>query len=211
MYTVVAYQVASTINIKVSKQQLPWQLLFQDSDELYYSSSKNKFIYIFHYGMVSFFNMTTSEIDVVLKQNTEATNRDNTSLSLVMIDIDDFKSINDTYGHASGDESIKHAANMIKGLSRHQDLVARYGGEEFIILMPNTVANDAYKLTERIRIALESATLASNENHLNFTISAGVAEIDSHTFNLKEAMDSADKALYKAKNSGRNQSQLAGE
>ena len=101
--------------------------------------------------------------------------------------------------------------NIIKGLSRQQDLVARYGGEEFIILMPNTVVNDAYKLTERIRIALESATLASNENHLNFTISAGVAEIDSHTFNLKEAMDSADKALYKAKNHGRNQSQLAGE
>ncbi|WP_143323487.1 diguanylate cyclase [Cognaticolwellia aestuarii] len=131
--------------------------------------------------------------------------------SVAIIDIDLFKKINDTYGHASGDESIKHAANMIKGLSRHQDLVARYGGEEFIILMPNTVANDAYKLTERIRIALESATLANNKNHLNFTISAGVAEIDSQTFNLKEAMDSADKALYKAKNNGRNQSQLAGE
>ena len=131
--------------------------------------------------------------------------------SVAIIGIDHFKNINDTFGHASGDESIKHAANIIKGLSRQQDLVARYGGEEFIILMPNTVVNDAYKLTERIRIALESTTLASNENHLNFTISAGVAEIDSHTFNLKEAMDSADKALYKAKNHGRNQSQLAGE
>jgi uncharacterized Rmd1/YagE family protein len=68
MYTVVAYQVANTINIKASKQQLQWQLLFQDSDELYYTSSQNKFVYIFHYGMVSFFNMNTSEIVVTLEQ-----------------------------------------------------------------------------------------------------------------------------------------------
>lgn len=66
MYTVVAYQVASAINIKTSKQQLPWQLLFQDSDELYYKSSDQKFIYIFQYGMVSFFNMTDAEIKTVL-------------------------------------------------------------------------------------------------------------------------------------------------
>ncbi|KJD37001.1 hypothetical protein PW52_00650 [Tamlana sedimentorum] len=68
MYTVVAYQVASAINIKSSKQQLPWQLLFQDSDELYYTSSPNKFIYIFQYGMVSFFNMTSTEINHALQK-----------------------------------------------------------------------------------------------------------------------------------------------
>jgi uncharacterized Rmd1/YagE family protein len=68
MYTVVAYNVANTINIKTSKQQLQWQLLFQDSDELFYTSSKNKFVYIFHYGMVSFFNMTNDEIDEVFEQ-----------------------------------------------------------------------------------------------------------------------------------------------
>ena len=66
MYTVVAYQVASAINIKTSKQQLPWQLLFQDSDELYYKSSEQKFVYIFQYGMVSFFNMSETEIEAVL-------------------------------------------------------------------------------------------------------------------------------------------------
>ncbi|TJY37852.1 RMD1 family protein [Pontimicrobium aquaticum] len=68
MYPVVAYHVANTINIKASKQQLQLQLLFQDSDELFYSSSKDKFVYIFHYGMVSFFNMTNNEIDAILKQ-----------------------------------------------------------------------------------------------------------------------------------------------
>jgi len=68
MYKVVAYQVANTIQIKASKQQLQWQLLFQDSDELYYKSSENKFIYIFHYGMVSFFNMNASEIASVLEE-----------------------------------------------------------------------------------------------------------------------------------------------
>ncbi|MBO6880637.1 RMD1 family protein [Winogradskyella sp.] len=67
MFTVVAYQVANTINIKASKQQLQWQLLFQDSDELFFSSSKNKFIYLFHYGMVSFFNLSSDERDAALK------------------------------------------------------------------------------------------------------------------------------------------------
>lgn len=68
MYTVVAYHVANTINIKECKQQLQWQLLFQDSDELFYTSSKDKFVYIFHYGMMSFFNMTKVEIDTTLTQ-----------------------------------------------------------------------------------------------------------------------------------------------
>lgn len=68
MYTTIAYQVARTINIKTSSQQLQWQLLFKDSDELFYSSSKDKYIYIFHYGMVSFFNMTNDEINEVLDQ-----------------------------------------------------------------------------------------------------------------------------------------------
>lgn len=68
MYTTVAYQVARTINIKISRQQLQWQLLFKDSDELFYSSSKDKYIYIFHYGMVSFFNMTNDERNEVLEQ-----------------------------------------------------------------------------------------------------------------------------------------------
>jgi uncharacterized Rmd1/YagE family protein len=67
MYTVVAFQVAKTIHIKTCKQQLSWQLLFQDSDELFYKSSTKKFIYIFHYGMVCFFNMTKTEIDIILQ------------------------------------------------------------------------------------------------------------------------------------------------
>lgn len=67
MFTVVAYQVANTINIKASKQQLPWQLLFQDSDELFFLSSKDKFVYVFHYGMVSFFNLSADERDAALK------------------------------------------------------------------------------------------------------------------------------------------------
>ena len=68
MFTVVAYQVANTINIKASKQQLPWQLLFQDSDELFFLSSKYKFVYVFHYGMVSFFNLSADERDAALKE-----------------------------------------------------------------------------------------------------------------------------------------------
>ncbi|WP_242091894.1 RMD1 family protein [Aestuariivivens sediminicola] len=68
MYPVVAYQLASAINLKACRQQLSWRLLFQDSDELYYTPSTNKYIYIFQYGMVSFFNMSESEIETVIEQ-----------------------------------------------------------------------------------------------------------------------------------------------
>lgn len=131
--------------------------------------------------------------------------------SIAIIDIDHFKKINDTYGHVAGDKSITHVAEVVNTKSRHQDVVARYGGEEFIMLMPNTTENDAYKLTELIRIELENATIQVDQDILSFTISVGITEIDAQTASLQGAINQADKALYKAKNNGRNQSQLFSE
>ncbi|WP_426359851.1 sensor domain-containing diguanylate cyclase [Pseudocolwellia sp. HL-MZ19] len=128
--------------------------------------------------------------------------------SIVIIDIDLFKKINDTYGHASGDQAIKQAAEVIRGKSRAQDVLARYGGEEFIILMPSTSVHDAFKLSERIRIELENTIFKVDKNEFSFTISAGISGVDFKQPDIQETINRADKALYKAKNNGRNQSQF---
>ncbi|MDO6514597.1 MULTISPECIES: diguanylate cyclase [unclassified Neptuniibacter] len=132
--------------------------------------------------------------------------------SIAIIDIDHFKKINDTYGHALGDKAIKSVANMIKGQCRNEDILARYGGEEFVILMPGTSLKESYNVVERIRKALENSSITIDKNQLiNFTISVGVAEINLDKPNLQNTIDQADKALYRAKDNGRNQSQLFAE
>ena len=130
-------------------------------------------------------------------------------LSLAILDIDFFKNINDTYGHGLGDQVIVRVADVLRQQCRHQDIVARYGGEEFVILMPNTTREKAHVLAERIRKTLEKASVQVDQHQLvNFTLSVGIAEVDPKAVDLQAAIDQADKALYKAKNSGRNQSQL---
>ena len=129
--------------------------------------------------------------------------------SIAIFDIDHFKNINDTYGHTFGDKAIKCVAELIRLESRQEDILARYGGEEFIVLMPNTSLDDAYVLTERIRQMLEETKIKVNQNEIiNITISAGIAEVNSMSPNLQQTIDCADKALYQSKNNGRNQTQL---
>jgi len=130
-------------------------------------------------------------------------------LSLAILDIDFFKNINDTYGHSLGDQVIVRVADVLRAQCRLQDIVARYGGEEFVILMPNTTREKAHVLAERIRTTLAHTSVQVDQNQLvNFTLSVGISEVDAKTADLQAAINQADKALYKAKNSGRNQSQL---
>ncbi|MDO6563617.1 diguanylate cyclase [Amphritea sp. 1_MG-2023] len=130
-------------------------------------------------------------------------------VSIAMIDIDHFKQINDTYGHALGDKSIKRVADVIRGQCRHEDILARYGGEEFVILMPDTVLHEGYVVAERIRQALEKMTIqVDRDQSVSCTISVGLAEVDADAPDLQNTIDHADQALYSAKNNGRNQSQL---
>ncbi|WP_417221985.1 diguanylate cyclase [Amphritea sp.] len=130
-------------------------------------------------------------------------------VSIAIIDIDHFKVINDTYGHALGDKSIKQVADVIRSQCRHEDLLARYGGEEFVIMMPDTFGQEGFSLSERIRQTIETMTLKMDrEQSVSFTISVGIAEVDATAPDLQDTINRADKALYQAKNSGRNQSQL---
>ncbi|MFS0556755.1 diguanylate cyclase [Brevibacillus sp. 179-C9.3 HS] len=129
-----------------------------------------------------------------------------TSFSIIMMDLDRFKSINDTYGHQSGDEVLKHFAKIISSSLRPDDVSCRVGGEEFVVLVSHARADEAYQVAERIRHTLETST---NPIGQPLTVSQGIAHYPSHSDSAEELMHMADEALYKAKRSGRNQTVIA--
>lgn len=126
-------------------------------------------------------------------------------LSLIIIDIDHFKDINDNYGHLSGDEVLKQLPEIMKANVRASDLPVRYGGEEFVIVMPRTLLHDAATVAERIRKAVEeySFTIPAGEGSLRCTISVGVSASKAGD-SVGSMVERADQALYHVKNTGRN-------
>ncbi len=136
----------------------------------------------------------------------EISKRDNKPLSNIMLDIDKFKNVNDTYGHKVGDEVIIAFANTLMKDQRKSDVSCRYGGEEFVILLPNTSLEGASIVAQKIREDIETLVLKliSNED-LKFTISLGVSIVNiEKEKNIELALKRADDALYEAKESGRN-------
>ncbi len=131
-------------------------------------------------------------------------------LSLLMMDIDKFKRVNDTYGHAFGDIVIKEVTSVIRGCIRMQDMAARYGGEEFTVVLHRIPAHEAHKIAERIRQKVESLSLIHNSVKVDISLSVGLAEY-TPVFDAKpmDLIKRADKALYEAKKKGRNQVCLA--
>lgn len=130
--------------------------------------------------------------------------RHNTALSCLMIDIDEFKNVNDFYGHKAGDIALQETSRLIKQVTRGGDVVCRIGGEEFLILCPHSNAKMAAILAERLRKAVESNVIRSKISELRFTVSIGVAERTPVMANPDHLLTIADKALYAAKNAGRN-------
>lgn len=131
--------------------------------------------------------------------------RHNLPLSLVILDIDKFKKINDGYGHPAGDKVIKSIAKQCKNLLRTEDISARIGGEEFAFIFPNTTKKDAYNVMERLRLAVQNHPISINESlQISITFSAGIAQLQPNE-SLVDLLQSADKMLYKSKKSGRNQ------
>ena len=137
------------------------------------------------------------------------------SLSVVMLDVDSFKSYNDTYGHVQGDVLLKKMAAILQGSVRDVDTVGRYGGEEFIIVMPETPSREAYQIAERLRLAVARTVFPGfahdPELAVYKTISLGVATFPDDTDDTHALVTLADGALYRAKHGGRNQTVLAGE
>jgi diguanylate cyclase (GGDEF)-like protein len=121
-------------------------------------------------------------------------------LSVVMIDVDQFKAFNDSFGHPAGDEVLREVARLLRSVVREHDLVARYGGEEFAVLFPATDANDARTLAERLRGSIENHTWPLRP----ITISLGVSTSSSEVSRPATLIDLADRALYQSKAEGRN-------
>ena len=142
-------------------------------------------------------------MDSALAREIEIARRHRTPLSLIVMDIDKFKSINDTYGHATGDEIIKSFAAVVNGIIRKTDMLFRYGGEEFVVVMSNTGRDGSMLLAERIRRGIERMEVLLPKRRSPVTVSLGVASLkgkeDGKTFFKR-----ADRALYQAKTSGRN-------
>lgn len=123
---------------------------------------------------------------------------------IILMDIDFFKNINDTYGHLKGDEVLSRVADELKAQTRPEDLVGRYGGEEFIILVKTSDKTFAYQVAERCRTAIMNIDLSSNHLPLTITASFGVAYWDTTSNTIQEALHQADVAMYQAKEAGRN-------
>lgn len=130
--------------------------------------------------------------------------REKTNLSIVCIDIDYFKNINDTYGHDTGDEILKLVANSILPHIRKSDIFARTGGEEFTILLNKTNETDAFIFAEKIRTTVENLTYKKDEAIIKTTISLGISQLRQEDKDLNSIINRADNALYKAKKESRN-------
>jgi len=149
------------------------------------------------------------QFETRLGQEISIAKRQNNSLCAMMIDIDFFKSVNDTYGHAAGDEVLRTVASIIKQALRESDIPARYGGEEFAVLLPFAHLEEAALVGERLRKAVEETPIriyqeTEQEKEIKITISMGLAEYNK--LETGEALfERADKALYEAKTNGRNQ------
>ena len=131
--------------------------------------------------------------------------REKQRMSLIMLDIDKFKSVNDTYGHKAGDEVIVSLADTILLGKRKSDFACRYGGEEFVVVLPDTTIEGAKGLAEKIRENVEKKAVETEGRSIAFTVSIGVSEIDvGKEANIEAGLKRADEALYEAKKGGRN-------
>ena len=143
--------------------------------------------------------------DQRLSEQIEKSNQFNTVFSLLIMDIDHFKHVNDTFGHGIGDQVIKLvAATIQRNIRTELDIPGRYGGEEFTILMPEADSERAVMVAERIRQAIESTDVSHLVTGRNITVSVGVATFPQHGTKPKELMEAADIALYRSKGGGRN-------
>ena len=149
-------------------------------------------------SMTQIFNR--KRVEEILISEIKRSNRYETPLSILLLDIDKFKNINDNYGHNIGDEVLKAFADLVKLNIRETDYFGRWGGEEFLIILPSTDLNDAYTIAEKIRIIVEKQSINTLQK---ITISIGVTQLD-HDNTYTDMIRKADFSMYNAKANGRN-------
>ncbi len=145
-----------------------------------------------------------ASLDTALTHNLSIAKRHQYPFSLLLLDIDKFKQINDTYGHSAGDIVLKEVAQAIMAITRQTDQAFRYGGEEFVVILEKTDEDEALLIAERIRQRIESMLIAYNGQTIVATASIGVASVAKHD-TTNTIFDRADGAMYYAKKNGRNQ------
>jgi len=145
-----------------------------------------------------------------LEQEAARAQRHGKTFSLLMLDLDHFKEVNDTYGHAVGDEVLKETARRLKDQVRKEDVVSRWGGEEFLILLPDTEEEGALNLAEKLRTRICEEKFTTAKGELDVAASGGVAMF-SQNQDLHDLVEIADMAMYQAKIRGRNQVAMAEE
>jgi diguanylate cyclase (GGDEF)-like protein len=132
------------------------------------------------------------------------TSREKTYISLIYFDLDHFKSINDTYGHAAGDKVLMTLAQVVSSELRELDVFGRMGGEEFAVLLPGTNTEGAFSVAEKLRAAIEKQQIAHQEATLRCTASFGLTAKNGNKIEIDDFIKKADKAMYRAKVQGRN-------
>lgn len=142
--------------------------------------------------------------DSTLERELARCKREGLPLCLMLIDVDHFKQVNDTYGHPAGDEVLKNLADMLRQQARAADVVCRYGGEEFLLLLPNMVTEVALARAEQWRAAFAQQDIVFGELHMRVTLSVGLAVYPGHGTTAQALVHCADQALYRAKAEGRN-------
>ena len=144
-------------------------------------------------------------LNSVLRRETKRASRSGRPLSLLFIDLDGFKGVNDTYGHLFGSRALVEAAAVIRSSARETDVVARFGGDEFALILPDTGGEGAFAVGERIRERIASyAFLAADGLSITLTASVGVATLPDVAASAEELVQAADKAMYAVKDSGKN-------
>jgi diguanylate cyclase (GGDEF)-like protein len=147
--------------------------------------------------------------DETLEIEVKRSNRSRSPFSLLMVDIDHFKRVNDTIGHQGGDELLKRVAATLRGSLRTYDTVSRFGGEEFAIIMPDTSADNAYAIAERIRCEVAAINRTRTLGDFPMTVSIGIRSVrGTESIDCGRLVADADQALYRAKNNGRNYTEV---
>ena len=158
-------------------------------------------------GLTGLYNRRFWEEQFVMEYKRDKRNK--SPSALIMLDIDNFKKVNDTYGHPAGDEVIKALAGIIKKATRETDIAGRYGGEEFSIILPDTPFANVEFVAERIRRLVEKCIVVHDEINISFTVSIGISGFKHTHKDSSQWLLMADKALYQAKAAGKNRVILA--
>jgi diguanylate cyclase (GGDEF)-like protein len=146
-----------------------------------------------------------SYFDKTFKIELKRAQRHKSDISIIFFDLDDFKQVNDTYGHLVGDYVLKKVAEIILANQREEDTTARYGGEEFVMIMPHTNSIQAIIFAERVRQKVEASVFTVDNHNVTITISGGISTFPKNGDKIKSLLKAADSALYSAKNSGKNE------